>query len=225
MAIAEEITESHHVICEGPDDIALFSRLLEARRIYGFNVSCSRNVAAGDSRCLGRNGFSRRVVALQGLVAPLPRTKGIIIATDCDDDPAERFQHACNAFVENGLPAPRGPFLVATNALGIKTGVMVFPRTSNHGGLETLLLECSGFPNNTEPLHRCIQEFCACAHSENWQEKDLHKVQLRLLIAGQRPDDPSLGLSMWVSDAHRRFSLNHPALDVYANFLRDFLNA
>ena len=147
-----------------------------------------------------------------------------MIAADCDDDPAGRFQYACNAFLENGLPASAQAFRVATSTAGIKTAVILLPSNRTDGGLETILLECAGFPNNSESLHQCVLDFCACAHSENWGEKDLHKVQLRLLIAGQRPDDPSLALSMWVSDTHRRFSLNHPALNVYAEFFRQFLN-
>lgn len=143
MPFTEQITASHHVVCEGPDDIALFCRLIRDRAIADIQAGCGRNVNGNDNRCLGTSGFPSRIVALKGLVAPLPITKGIIIATDGDDDASTAFTNACQCFIDAGLAAPAKPYEIKSNPGSIKTAVIVLPsdgkKSNRHflGGAKT----------------------------------------------------------------------------------------
>jgi hypothetical protein len=218
-----EITASHHVICEGPDDIALFCRIVRDRGVADVQVGCGRNVESDDKRCLGTGGFANRILALKSLKTPFPQTRGILIVTDGDDSPEKSFRYACDQLQKNGLPVPAKPFEVKADPGQVKTGIITLPDEGRQGGLETLLLECCGFATHSQT--NCVTDFQNCVGSSSWPEKNLHKFQLRALIAATHPEDPSMGISFWLSNKNRPFGLDHPALNKITNFLAAFVDA
>lgn len=194
MPFSEQITESHHLICEGPDDIGFFSRLVRSRIIADIHVACGRDpTRTEDNRCLGTSGFIHRINALKSLPAPLPPTRGLLIATDGDSDPAAAFDYACEQLEVAGLPLPTSPYEISNERGRIKTAVMIVPGPNRQGGLESLILECC--TGLFEPETVCIDAFCGCLNARNLPEKDRHKLRLRALIAAVNPSDPSLGIN------------------------------
>jgi len=190
----------------------------------GIQVACGRDPnRKDDKRCLGTSGFIHRINALKNLPAPLPQTRGLLIATDGDSDPTASFDYACEQLELAGLPIPTGAYQICNEQDKIKTAVMIIPGAGRQGGLESLLLECCAglFADQTA----CIEAFCGCLGAENLPEKVLHKLKLRALIAATYSSDPSLGINAWLSSDTRPFLLTHPALDALVAFISSFIAA
>jgi hypothetical protein len=222
MSDMELITASHQIICEGPDDIALFCRIVRDRNIPDTQVSCGRKIDGTDRRCLGTSGFLPRLRALKDL--PQPKQRGFVIVADTDDDPTCRFTYACNQFRKAGLPVPTTAYSIKTEPGQPKTAVILIPDEDHLGGIESILLNCAAGVDAAR--QHCRDHFFDCIDADNWAEKNQHKLRLRLLIAGTKEDDPSMGISIWLSSAERPFTIQPcNALDRIANFLADFVAA
>jgi len=214
----EQITTAHQIICEGPDDIAFFSRLIRQRAIPDIQVGCGRKIDGSDKRCLGTSGFRPRLEAL--IEIPQPKQRGFLIVTDCDDDPASALRYAQEQFEALELPVPARELEIAAAPDKPSTAIALLPRAGQEGGLETILLTCC--EGIQQQSLECVNRFCECLQAENLAIKDQHKLRLRSLIAATCHADPSLGISLWLSEEHRPFSFANPSLDALAHFLTQF---
>lgn len=213
----EVIDKPFQLVCEGPDDIDFFVRLVRDLNIAGYQIGCGKG---DDNRCLGRDGFGKRLDAIKNTAAA--PVQGYIIVADSDHNPEERFRFACRHLRDNQLPVPDTPWQVADRE-GIKTAVMTLPALNREGGLETLLLDCC---DAITPVTPCIEGFCNCVmQDENPPRRplDAHKLRLRALIASTTPDDPSCSISYWLSSRRRPFDMTHVALASISTFLRTFV--
>jgi hypothetical protein len=216
----EVYNQPFHVIVEGSDDRELIKRLLANRGIDGYQVGCGQGK---DNRCLGKDGFYKRIEAI--LASSVVDVKGYVIVADCDDDPADRLKNALSHFEKPkaGLPRPNAAFTKATGTdskgSDISTAVIMIPADITTGGLETLLLSCCSDIRDHEA---CIDGFCTCVHRPNRRKLDNDKVRLRAFIAATHEHDPSLALSAWVTSEHCPFQLNHPSLNFITDFLKTF---
>lgn len=216
----EVYDQPYHIIVEGSDDREFLKRLLENRGIDGYQVGCGQGK---DNRCLGKDGFAKRIEAILG--STTVDVKGYVILADCDDDPPNRFKNAQEQFEKPkaSLPKPKTPFTVTTHkdADGneTRTAIMMIPQDSTEGGLETLLLSCC---DGIDDYRDCIDRFCDCVHRPDRTKLDRDKVRLRAFISATHKKDPSLALSSWVTSDHCPFDLNHSALDFLADFLKAF---
>lgn len=216
MATRTEVIESpYQVICEGQDDCDLFSRLLRDLAIPNFQIGCGRGV---DGRCLGKDGFGKRLDAI--INTAVNPVRGYVIMADADDNPADRFKKACGHLRDNKLPVPAKSWEVA-EANGVRTAVLLIPSADREGGLESLLLDCC---DTVTTFGDCISGFCDCVmHDENPPRRkiDADKLRLRALIAANNPDDPSGSISYWLAEDKRPFAMTHDALEPIARFLRE----
>jgi hypothetical protein len=206
----EEINHPYQVICEGPDDIAFFSRLLRHDRVSWFQVGCGKC----NGQCAGKDGFWRRLEAIKN-TATVP-VKGVVIVADCDTDPIDRFDNVCKQFRDQNFLAPKKPYQIVVDKDGLKTAVVMVPGEGRNGGLESLILDCCGGANHGVP---CIDDFFQCAHIPD-PYIDPDKLKLRALIATQNQKDPSLAIGYWLAEKTRPFEMNHPAIQPIADFFR-----
>src|ERR1035438_9322654 len=100
----EVYDQPFHVIVEGSDERELIKRLLANRGIDGYQVGCGQGK---DKRCLGKDGFYKRIEAI--LASTVVDVKGYVIVADCDDNPADRFKNAVKHFdlPKANLPKPK----------------------------------------------------------------------------------------------------------------------
>lgn len=187
----EAITAPYQIVCEGPDDIALFDRLLRDRGIEGFQTGCGRGKE--NRQCRGRDGFSSRIQAIRTFRTFNPDVKGIVIVADTDHDPTDRFKFACRQLTNNSLSAPTKSLEIAVDEAGVRSGIIMLPAMDQHGGLETILLSCCA---EYELNRECIQTFHTCCTSSDEHERrvvDADKLRPRALIAATKPSDPKHG--------------------------------
>jgi hypothetical protein len=202
-------TKPYQIICEGPDDAGLISRLCRARNIGDCEASFSKPNP-------GKDGFSERISA----VKTIDGIRGIALVADCDDDPIGRFKAArkhMEHHKELAVPARAGDIEVHGKS-GIKTGILMIPEPGHEGGLETILLESLDMA--AFPFAACADAFCACVNHPK-TKLDGDKLRLRAIIASSVHKDPSLSVAYWLASGTRPFDLNHGAL----NRIETFLNA
>jgi len=215
----EEFNQPYHIIVEGPADRELIKRILRDRQIDGFQVGCGQGQ---DRRCLGKDGFSRRIAAIRG--ATTVQVQGYVIVADRDDNSADRFSNAARQFAKSSLPKPKENMKVdegidGVTELPVKTAIIMIPDNHDEGGLETLLLSCcNGMQENID----CVDDFCTCVQKEYRTKLHADKIRLRAIIAATHRSDPSLALSSWVTGDHCPFEMKHTALDFIADFLKLF---
>ena len=116
-----------YVLCEGPADVRLVTRLIERESIEGFSVNFAK----------GYQEFARHVKALR--VSPdWHKLRRLLIIGDNDVTPVQRWQNACDALAGEGLPTPmnQGDFVDGTPS----TGIFMVPEAGAEGALETLLV-------------------------------------------------------------------------------------
>lgn len=204
----ERFDQPYQIICEGHDDAEFFRRLVRNRAIAEFQV--------GRSPGRGKDTFGKRIEYIKQLA--VVQVKGYVIIADTDDDPLGRFKLACDHLRQHHLPVPTQAAQMARNEQGVKSAILMIPSAAEEGALETILLACC---NEANPHCECVDAFCRCIPTPK-RKVDRDKVRLRALIASTCLDDPGLSLAFWVTDAHRPFKMDHPALNEICDFLAGF---
>jgi hypothetical protein len=210
----EVINCPYQIICEGPDDIAFFSRLVRFDGAAYYQLGCGKD---DDGNCQGKDQFSSRIRTIQETATI--EVKGFIIIADTDDNPKERFESACKHLKTGHLAIPKRPFEIATKSDGVRSAVIMVPKADIEGGLETLILNCS---DGLKTHANCIEKFSECLYSPVARKIDKDKLRLRSMIAANYPKDPGLAISYWLSSKTRPFEFDHQSLSPIANFLKAF---
>jgi hypothetical protein len=208
------ISSPYQLVLEGQDDCDFFSRLVRDCQLNGYQAGCGRG---DDGRCLGKDGFGKRLEAIRDFSTVA--TKGYVIVADSDDDPADRFKKACGHLKKYKLPVPDSALKVATDNSGVRTAVIMLPSEGTHGGLETILVGCC---DGLGEKRDCVDAFFNCGTVGTSRILDRDKFKLRALVAVHNPSDPSMTTGYWLSEATRPFAMNHPTLQWLIDFLRSF---
>ncbi len=196
-----------YVLCEGPADVRLVTRLIERENLEGFSVNFAK----------GYQQFARHVKALR--VSPdWRKLSHLLIIGDNDVRPAQRWQNACDALAGESLPAPenQGDIVDGTPS----TGIFMVPEANAEGALETLLVRAilRAHPD----LGACLQQLdgCSATDCETWDPVKRAKMQFQTAVAIKCRDDPSAGAAHIWSKTHNPIPAASPVFDELAQFLR-----
>ena len=196
-----------YVLCEGPADVRLVTRLIERENLQGFSVNFAK----------GYQGFARHVKALR--VSPdWRKLSHLLIIGDNDVTPTRRWDNACEALAGEGLPVPenQGDIVDGTPS----TGIFMVPEADTEGALETLLVRAilRAHPD----LRACLQQLdgCPATDCETWDAVKRAKMQFQTAVAIKCRDDPSAGAAHIWSKTHNPIPAASPVFDELAQFLR-----
>ena len=144
-----------YVLCEGPADVRLVTRLIERENLEGFSVNFAK----------GYQEFARHVKALR--VSPdWRKLSRLLIIGDNDVMPAQRWQNASDALALEGGRPPR--IRETSSTVHRPTGIFMVPEANADGALETLLVRA--IVRAHPDLGACLQQLdeCQATDCETW---------------------------------------------------------
>lgn len=205
------------ILCEGLGDVAFLEKLIQARGLPDFLVTCPRDrIDPG-----GRDGFCSR---LRGFKPEgIEKASSILIVSDNDDNPIDSFQKVCT-MIENaeGYAVPQKPLTVARNGSSSPpVVVLMVPWTGEIGQLETLCLRA--MRNRWPEIAACVDAFTQCTETDKWPRGKEERMRLRSMITSICRKDPNTSLQhAWSDNRPDLIPLNDPVFDQITGFLKGF---
>ena len=202
--------EPIYVLCEGPADARLVTRLLERESLEGFSVNYAK----------GYQHFAAHVRALT-VSSDWRKVKRLLILGDNDTRPAARWRNAHDALTEERLPAPEHHAQIAAGTHDRpSTGIFMMPSADRAGALETLLVEA--ILEERAGLAECLRQLdkCPATDCEEWDAVKRAKMRFQTAVAITCRDDPSAGAAHIWSKTHNPVPVASPAFDELSAFLR-----
>jgi hypothetical protein len=210
----ESITSPRVLLCEGSGDKNFFAELIAKRGLPDFYITHPREgIDPG-----GRPGFSSRLRGLR-LQHGFDAVRGIIIASDNDDDQRGKFREVHNLIHDALFRAPNRDYMFVAGPPAI--AVMMIPQ-NECGQLETLCLRAIENTNSTE--FQCARQYGQCMGiNQAWSQGKREKAMLRALISHICKRDPNTSLSyLWHDNRETVFSVEHNCFTPIADFLGSF---
>lgn len=170
------------LLCEGPEDIAFFQRLIEIRSLPRFRI---KDTGGKESKAAGNTRFDLALKALKFEEG----VKDILVVADNDEAPDQSFGNVCRQIRRAYGPdkVPNRP----TRKVSTDPSVMVLmiPWENEIGSLETLCLDAARRPNNQ--VANDVDYFAAKIGFENWDRQTRKsKMWLRTMLAACCEHDP-----------------------------------
>lgn len=205
------------LICEGEADKAFFTHLLNQRNLPAFDVFHPHELEGVAS---GNTAFGDFLRGLS-ILLPSASISGILLVSDNDLDPNGSFQ-SIRAQIQNagGFGVPNAPLEVARSAEYPPVVVMMLPAQGIPGALETLCLEAiyAARPD----LKDCVDKYCDCAGTSEWNQIKQSKMRLESLMAAICQSSPATALKLAWSQRETIIPLDRNVFDPIAEFLRNF---
>ncbi len=170
------------LLCEGPEDVAFFQRLIETRSLPRFRI---RDTGGKVSKAAGNTRFGHALTALK-----LEKgVKDILIVADNDEAPDQSFSNVCrqirSAYDTNKVPDR--PLQKVSSGPSIM--VLMLPWEGQLGNLETLCEEAARAADAQVAGH--VDDFAALIRADNWNKQSRKsKMWLRTMLAACCRHDP-----------------------------------
>ena len=210
---------SRLLLCEGPEDVAFFQKLIEVRKLPRFRV---KDTSGRGSKAAGNSRYWSALEALKFEIA----IKDILIVADNDEYPATSFSSVCKQVkkVYGVEKVPQRPL----EKLGHNPSITIFmlPWENELGSLESLCIEASRSVNRPFAVH--VDTFSALIGADNWPTATRrHKMWLRTMLAACCVRDPFVFLGSVFRDPRNGnlIPLDHPSFQRVANVLSGFVQA
>jgi len=214
------------VVCEGKADEAVFSHLVEARNIVGFQFAYPENPPDPSG---GIHGFAS---LLGGLIIREPEIfnlRAIVIATDNDTSRPDPMRLVINQVTNAGIyKVPNSALEVAPSYRSTERYppviIMPVPWVDVPGTLETLCLNaaydkwCRDYPDFQDRLNDYIQSTPA----SEWHLGNESKARMQCIIGTTCEEDPNTPLArLWHRRAEYHFDLMHDSFNQIDEFFRN----
>lgn len=216
-----EQTTPLQILCEGRDDLEFLSRFVSARGLTDYHCMCP---TGEDGRCLGKGGFKQHLELIAAGVPTGVPLKGIIIASDCDDDPEASFRDVQRSVRQAGFPNTDRAQTIRTNHSGPAPtyAIMMLPWTGTEGNLELLIWKAIK-PQLSQHLPG-IEDFAQRVGADSRTLSLRSKFNLRCLIAASIATDPSLGIVYFLQKPYAICPIDYfnPLFTQIYDFLKHF---
>jgi Protein of unknown function (DUF3226) len=213
-------TKEWLILCEGSSDKAFFSHLISKRGLPDFQVTFPYGANEGTGGWTKFGNFLLGAPAVTGF----DLVRAIVIATDSDDNPNERFQAIQSEIRKaKGFGVPSNPLEVARSSGTLPViVVLMILMNGQPGNLETLCLPAAyaKWPELKRPLDEYINQ----SPAKEWEQRKQDKVRIQCLIAGTCKQDPCTPLSWLWNDRSEEYHipLEDDSFDEVAGFLENF---
>ena len=193
------------LLCEGPSDVAVFRKLLEARGGPTIHIRCAGELGQGS----GRDSFGRALRAAHTTTGFIDSVRHIVVATDCDGDKDASFAAVKSQLEElQWPPVPVAPDVTETKD-GISLTVMMVPTGAPTGSLETLAYVAAASANAVNAA--AVESFANATGVDAWAPQKQAKMKVRSFLACTHQPRPDIGLGhLWTQQAGHLVPLSHP---------------
>lgn len=161
----------------------------------------------------GHSKFGDKLRVLKATNASFNNLSHIVIVTDADDDPSERFRRVVEQIGAIGLNTPNDPYQRSAGRPSIS--IAIIP-PQGEGSLESYCIEAARRTGGSIPA--AVDTFSASVRAERWRETLRGKLWLRAFIAAKHQRDPCINLGPAFSEGDII-----PVLDKSFDELADFL--
>lgn len=200
------------MICEGPDDVGFFQRLIAERQLQNFIILDAR----------GNSGFARELSKFKlERSADYRQIKSIVLVADNDETPNENFGLVCRQVEEVFGPntAPTAPMLKTVAVPSIS--ILMIPWTNENGSLESFCIEAA---SSTKPLVNgdWTTDYLKRSGAENWANETRYgKAWIRSNLAIRHDKEPDIWLGSLFRDdkSHHLIPLKHKSFKRVADYL------
>jgi hypothetical protein len=196
----------YQLVCEGKADEVFFDRLLTAAGKQ-VDVSCPKREEGG----MGITGIRKRLI---GLNAQKDKISLLVVALDCDDDPAQAFNNGQTELQRANEAIGNLTYTVPVQANTLtngtpRTAILMVPAIGVRGCLDSLLLPSfeQAYPGRPVPLD-CVDNFCTCMQNPARGYARDARLRLRALIAATQ-NNPGYSLANLLEEGHCPIDLNH----------------
>ena len=207
---------SRLLLCEGPEDVAFFQRLIETRSLPRFRIRDTRGKA---SKGAGNTRFGHALTALK-----LEKgVKDILIVADNDEAPDQSFSKVCRQ-IQSAYDAdkvPDRPLQKVSRYPSIM--VLMLPWEGRLGNLETLCEEAARTADAQVAGH--VDHFAAMIGSDKWTKQTRKsKMWLRSMLAACCAHDPFVFLGTVFRDRKNRhlIPLDHRCFGCVSDVLSQY---
>lgn len=208
---------SRIILCEGEQDKAFFTHLVESRHLPQFDVFCPSRPYTDDGAVEGYDDMLTAFTTGDGF----QNITGILVQGDNDDKPQQRFNRIAKKIAAaEGYIRPQNRLQVVRADNRPPLIVMMFPWEEELGALETLCLISAEAANPT--IKQCMDIYFDCARIGTWSLVKQHKMRLRCMIASICKTDPYTSLVHAWSRAESLIPLDHQCFRQIADFLQNF---
>lgn len=211
------LTLPNLLLCEGPDDVAFFQKLISLNRLPHF---CVRDTATERG---GPGGNTKFGLALKALSLNFRKVRRILVVADNDDDPASSFENVLNqlaaVFPKNKLPD--SPLKRTSVTDRIDVTVMMTPRPGEPGNLETLCEEAARRANTR--FADLVDRFSRDSDPPAWASETRKKeMWLRCNLAVRCREDPFIFLGTAFRQYNDLIPLNDRCFSPIISVLKTF---
>jgi hypothetical protein len=216
----------YYVICEGPADRALITRLLQVRwGVTDFSVRCTHSDDPDNHQCAGKSGLTATLRAADAVRAIHPRAaRGIAIVFDSDDNPTANFKSILDSIKAAKLsyPVPTAPLEIARRKDAPSIAIALLPWHDTQGHLDELVFEALQ-QSHADLLQPIADYRTATAHrTGTWRFSIQSKMKLRCMIAASFEKDPSRSLAYLLEGSDCPVDFKHSCFDRLVAFLDEF---
>lgn len=205
------------LICEGPEDVSFFKRLIDDRDLPHYHVTHTgkeRHTPGGNSR------FGEKLQAMSLNMSFRRAVAKILLVTDSDEDQDAAFQNVRNQAQGAGFATPDAVGQIANGRPAV--AIITMP-TDGPGNLECVLGDAARLPNlmNAAFADHFVNQV---ATSAEWTLAKKGKLWLRVATAANWPRDPSINIVPMFRDpaANRLVPVEHQSFNPLAQFLIEF---
>ncbi|HLY61931.1 MAG TPA: DUF3226 domain-containing protein [Terriglobia bacterium] len=220
------IKKAFHIVCEGRDDKAFFTKLFEAHGIQDFEAECART-NNDPKRCAGKSGITDTLLGLKAVNDLNPGIlRGIIIAVDSDEDPAKSFESVRRSIKETKmqLPVPDQALIPKLDPQGMDPAIAILsiPWIDQPGHLDSLLFD--SMQTSHADLIAPIEDFCDSTEhrTRDWAQNNKSKMKLRCAIAASKEGEPGLSLAYFLESSECEINFKDVKFNKIVNFIKEF---
>ena len=204
------------LVCEGPEDVAFFQRLIESRSLPRFRI---RDTGGKLSKAAGNTRFGFALNALKTEAG----IKDVLIVADNDESPSRSFANVCRQILTayDQEKVPDGPLQKVSRNPSLM--ILMLPWTDEFGNLETLCEDAARSNATQTATH--VDQFAAMIRWERWDRQTRKsKMWLRTMLAACCEHDPFILVGSVFR--HRKnqhlIPLNHHCFDRVADVLSQY---
>jgi hypothetical protein len=216
-----EITSPNLILCEGPDDIAFFQKLIETR---GLANACIRDTRQRGGTGAGNTKFGAALRALR-IIPSFGVVRRILIVADTDDSPANSFASVREQLegVFGAGSTPASPLLTQEiENTQILVSILMVPSANMPGNIETLCLEAARSANlGIAAFTDAYRDNTPVANWPSQLRRD--EMWLRSNLAARCAADPFVFLSKAFREHPELIPLGHSSFNHIVNHLSGFL--
>jgi len=216
----DAFTKEWVLYCEGSSDKAFFLALIKKHNLPDFQV---RFPLGADEETGGWTQFGRSLHKAKP-VTGFEHVRAILIVTDNDDCPKERFEAIQEQLRIDapGFGVPTRPLEAARSTCTLPAiVVMMLPLDGSNGNLETscLISAYDQWPEMRAP----IDSYTANTPAGQWDDLKQAKMRIQCIIAARCRQNPYTTLSrLWDKPEEYHIPLDHPSFNGIVSVLADF---